>query len=147
LAMLLCTRTVINFNHLKMHLLIIEGFARDNSRASNVRAVRKELALKVQDFFEALVIPAIPEWQADPIIDRAEIIKQRRHSDQKRALMVASEIASIAKVANDAGSPEFEPKDKVRKSLGNIDPAALRHALDRDAALDADDEEDELDEG
>jgi len=146
LAMLLCTRTVNNFNHLKMYLLLIEGFARDNSRASNVRAVRKELALKVQDFFEVIVIPAIPEWQADPVIDRAEIVKQRRHSDQKRALMVASEIASIATVANDAASPDFEPKDKVRKSLGNIDAAALRHALDRDVTHDADDEEDEPDE-
>jgi len=139
-ATVLGSRAMMNFKNVKKHFLIIEGFGRDISRASNIRVQRKELALKIQDFFEAIIIPADPVWLADPIIKRSDIVRHRRESDQKRALIVASEIASMTSPSST--KEKSEHNERVRLSVAKLGTSAVMDALDRN---DEDEDENEED--
>jgi glycerol-3-phosphate O-acyltransferase/dihydroxyacetone phosphate acyltransferase len=107
------------FKWLPYHFLIIASMCRPNSAGSRIRLRRKELSLRIQEFFDKIILPAFPEWAEDTIISRETLIKKRRKSDYHRAIEVAQEIDEIAKEVNMPDSPSLPNSRKTISELKN----------------------------
>ena len=109
-SMLIGEVAIRRFMWLNRHWVVARALFRPTtSTAGKIRAQRKNLALVIQDFFEEIVVPAIPEWQQDPIINRETIVDRRRASDRKLAAKVEIEIKSLVSRDLEANNPGFDP--------------------------------------
>jgi hypothetical protein len=118
---------------LNRHFVIARALFRPNtSTAGRIRAQRKDLALRIQDLFEELIVPAIPEWREDPIINRETIVDRRRASDRKRAKQVQIEIKALVGGDLEANNPQFLPGSpkNARPSVTVLEVRAAMKGLD-----------------
>ena len=116
------------FIWLNRHFVLARAIFRPtSSTAGKIRAKRKDLALQVQDFFDQIVIPAVPEWREDPIINRETIVDRRRPSDAKRAAQVQLEIKQMVDL--EANNPMFSAPTVIdsdlRESIKALDERAV----------------------
>ncbi len=82
LTVLVTERNYKNVKLIPKYILMMHSlFAKSSSPAVVLRTTRKTLAIKVQDLFHERIIPQIPRWAGDPIIDRKQILDYRRKSD------------------------------------------------------------------
>lgn len=131
---------------LNRHFVVARAIGRPTkSTAGKIRAQRKDLALRIQDVFEELIVPAIPEWQQDPIINRETIVDRRRASDRKRAVQIEKEIKSLVSGDLEAANPSFAPGSpkaarpsvlEVREAIKALDQDAVEDMLARNAVED-----------
>lgn len=107
-VMLLGEHALRGRGRMMSHIWLICAFGRAESRstAGKIRIRRKELALRIQDFFQKIVIPTIPEWRDDPIIDFDLIRDHRRPSDYGRATLVAAQVDELAQRAPSSAAAE-----------------------------------------
>jgi len=127
---------------LNRHFVVARGIFRPTtSTGGKIRLERKDLALRIQDFFEELVIPSIPEWRQDPIINRETIVDHRRQSDRKHAEEVAREIHELVSMKDlEASNPSYSPKPsspkmsrqmnlELRKAINSLEEGMVRDML------------------
>jgi 1-acyl-sn-glycerol-3-phosphate acyltransferase len=115
-----------------------------STTAGTLRERRKDLALKIQTFFVKIVIPSIPEWKADPIIDFTLIQDNRRPSDYNRAQLVAKQVEDMMSNTNNTTSAAVtptSPKGPARTTV--ISLKGSMQNLDMDKVASAFVEEDE----
>ena len=98
-------------------LLILSSVCRSTSAVHRIRDRRKELSLRVQEFFDKIISPAFPEWKNDIIITRETLVAKRRKSDHIRAVQVAEEIDEIAKTTPMPDSPSLPASRKTIAEL------------------------------
>ena len=119
------------------------GRSEEHSRIGRLRLRRKELTVRIQDYFQQTIIPTIPEWLNDPIIDFTLLrdhrrpsdvrIAKRLHPEESAAAVAAAQVRGTGEVV--AVNPEFgagaapSAFEQLKSSMANMDAERVRIAL------------------